>query len=86
MLVRAHLRLAPFPQDRASHAIGRGIDHAIWTKKITKHFWHHAVYNTLVGGRAAWGRAKRFGRRAVYEALMLTHRLGLRGSGKAPTR
>ena len=76
-----HLR-----KTEASHAVGRGIDNAIWTKKITKHYWHHAVYNLLVGSRAAWGKTRRFGRRAVYEVLMLTHRLGLRGRGKAPSR
>jgi hypothetical protein len=88
MLVRYQLTYGwrHFRKTEASHAIGRGIDQAIWTKKITKHYWHHAVYNTLVRGRAAWGRTKRFGRRAVYEVLMLTHRLGLRGSRKAPTR
>jgi glycosyltransferase involved in cell wall biosynthesis len=75
-----------FRKTEASHAVGRGIDNVIWTKKITKHYWHHAVYNTLVGARAAWGRTRRFGRRCVYEVLMLTHRLGLRGRGKAPTR
>ena len=74
-----------FRKTEASHAVGRGIDNVIWTKKITKHYWHHAVYNTLVGARAAWGRTRRFARRCVYEVLMLTHRLGLRGRGKAPT-
>jgi glycosyltransferase involved in cell wall biosynthesis len=72
-----------FRKTEASHAVGRGIDNVIWTKKITKHYWHHAVYNILVGSRAAWGRMRRFGRRCVYEVLMLTHRLGLRGRGKA---
>jgi hypothetical protein len=75
-----------FRKTEASHAIGRGIDNAIWVKKITKHYWHHAVYATLVGGRAAWGRARRLGRRGLYEALMLTHRLGLRGGGNVGTR
>jgi glycosyltransferase involved in cell wall biosynthesis len=75
-----------FRKTEASHAVGRGIDNVIWTKKITKHYWHHAVYNLLVGSRAAWGRTRRFGRKAVYEVLMLTHRLGLRGRGKAPSR
>jgi glycosyltransferase involved in cell wall biosynthesis len=75
-----------FRKTEASHAIGRGIDNAIWVKKISKHYWHHAVYATLVGGRAAWGRARRLGRRGVYEALMLTHRLGLRGGGNVGTR
>ncbi len=75
-----------FRKTEASHAVGRGIDNVIWTKKITKHYWHHAVYNLLVGSRIAWGRTRRFGRRVVYEALMLTHRLGWRGRGKASSR
>jgi glycosyltransferase involved in cell wall biosynthesis len=75
-----------FRKTEASHAVGRGIDNVIWTKKITKHYWHHAVYNLLVGGRAAWGRTRRFARRTIYEVLMLTHRLGLRGRGKESTR
>jgi glycosyltransferase involved in cell wall biosynthesis len=75
-----------FRKTEASHAVGRGIDNVIWTKKITKHYWHHAVYNMLVGARVAWGRTRRFGRRALYEVLMMTHRLGLRGRGKAETR
>ena len=75
-----------FRKTEASHAIGRGIDNAIWVKKITKHYWHHAVYATLVGSRVAWGRARRLGRRWLYEALMLTHRLGLRGGGSVGTR
>jgi len=75
-----------FRKTEASHAVGRGIDNAIWVKKITKHHWHHAVYNTLVGARAAWGRTRRLARRGLYEVLTLTHRLGLRGRGKAETR
>jgi glycosyltransferase involved in cell wall biosynthesis len=75
-----------FRKTEASHAVGRGIDNVIWTKKITRHYWHHAVYNLLVGGRAAWGKTRRMGRRVVYEILMLTHRLGLRGRGKAPSQ
>jgi glycosyltransferase involved in cell wall biosynthesis len=75
-----------FRKTEASHAIGRGIDNTIWVKKIARHYWHHAVYNTLVGARAAWGRARRLGRRGVYEGLMLTHRLGLRGSRRIEPR
>jgi len=75
-----------FRKTEASHAIGRGIDNAIWVKKIVRHYWHHAVYNTLVGARAAWGRARRLGRRGVYEVLTLTHRLGLRGSRRVEPR
>lgn len=73
-----------FRKTEASHAIGRGIDNTIWVKKIVRHYWHHAVYKTLVGARAAWGRARRLGRRVVFEALMLTHRLGLRGARREP--
>jgi glycosyltransferase involved in cell wall biosynthesis len=76
-----HLR-----KTEASHAVGRGIDNAIWAKKMTRHYWHHAVYNALVGGRAAWGKTRRLARRGIYEVLMLRHRLGLRGRGKAETR
>jgi glycosyltransferase involved in cell wall biosynthesis len=75
-----------FRKTETAHSINRGIDNAVWTKKITKHYWHHAVYNALVGARVAWGRTRRIARRAVYEALMLTHRLGLRGGGKTETR
>jgi glycosyltransferase involved in cell wall biosynthesis len=75
-----------FRKTETSHAVVRGYDNVIWTKKLTKHYWHHAVYNLLVGSRVAWGKTRRFGRRVVYEVLMLTHRLGLRGRGKAPSR
>lgn len=75
-----------FRKTKASHAIGRGIDNVVWTKKVARHHWHHAVYTVLVGARAVLGRVRRLSRRAVYEALMLTHRLGLRGGGKAETR
>jgi len=75
-----------FRKTEASHAIGRGIDQVVWTKKITKHYWHHAVYNALVGSRALWGRLRRGGRRALYEVLVAMHRLGLRGRGKPETR
>ena len=74
-----------FRKTAASHAIGRTISRIVWTKKLAKHHYHHAVYNTLVGLRAARGRARRFGRRALYEVLMLTHRLGLRGRGETPS-
>lgn len=74
-----------FRKTAASHAIGRTISRIVWMKKLTKHHYHHAVYNTLVGLRAARGRARRFGRRALYAVLMLTHRLGLRGRGETPS-
>jgi hypothetical protein len=75
-----------FRKTEASHAVGRGIDNVIWVKKLTKHHWHHAVYHVLVGGRVVWGRTRRIGRRGLYEALMLTHRLGLRRSGGVGSR
>ena len=67
-----------FRKTAASHAIGRAMNRVVWWRKMAKHHYHHAVYNTLVGARALWGRTRRLARRAVYEALMLTHRLGLR--------
>ena len=73
-----------FRKTGTSHALGRGIDNMVMAKKKTKHHYHHAVYNTLVGARAARGKLRRAGRRVLYEALMLTHRLGLRGRGETP--
>jgi hypothetical protein len=70
-----------FRKTGTSHALGRGVERVVWTKKRARHHYHHAVYNTLVGARVARGRLRRAGRRALYEALMLTHRLGLRGRG-----
>jgi hypothetical protein len=72
-----------FRKTSASHAIGRTLDRLVMARKLTKHYIHHGVYNTLVGGRALWGRTRRLGRRAVYEVLTLTHRLGLRGRREA---
>ena len=88
MLVRYQITYGwrHFRKTQASHAIGRGIDNVIWVKKLAKHYWHHGVYRVLVGTRTAWGRAKRLSRRALYEVLMMTHRLGLRGGRKTETR
>jgi hypothetical protein len=69
-----------FRKTSASHAIGRAMNRVVLWRKMAKHHYHHAVYNTLVGARAAWGRTKRLWRRAVYEAAMLTRRIGLRGA------
>ncbi len=74
-----------FRKSETSHVAGRAIDAVVDAKKLVKHHWRHAVYNALVGGRAAWGRSKRLARKAVYHVLVLTHRLGLRG-GKEPVR
>ncbi|MBI3049008.1 MAG: putative sugar O-methyltransferase [Acidobacteria bacterium] len=74
-----------FRKTETSHALGRAISRLFWLKKQIKHYYHHAVYNTLVGARTARGRMRRAARRAVYEVLMLTHRLGLRGSGGSPS-
>ena len=71
-----------FRKTDASHAIGRGDEPCGLVAKMAKHHYHHAVYHTLVGARAAWGRTERLWRRAVYEVAMLTHRLGLRGRGE----
>lgn len=74
-----------FRKTNASHALGRGISRIVWIKKLTKHYYHHGVYNILVGARAARGRMRRWIRRAIYEALMITHRLGLRGRDETPS-
>ena len=73
-----------FRKTEASHALARGISRAELTKKLVKHHYHHAVYDTLMWSKAARGRLRRLGRRVVYEALMLTHRLGLRGRKETP--
>jgi glycosyltransferase involved in cell wall biosynthesis len=73
-----HLR-----KTETSHALGRGVKGAIWSRKIVRHHYHHAVYNALIGARTLWGRTRRLSRRAVYEALMLTRRLGLRRGGES---
>jgi glycosyltransferase involved in cell wall biosynthesis len=88
MLLRYQLRYGwrHLRKSEGSHAVARGISSASWTKKIAKHHFHHAVYNTLVGGRALWGRTRRAGRRLLYEVLMFTHRIGLRGRGETPSR
>lgn len=82
MLVRYQLTYGwrHMRKTETSHRIGRIVDNAIWIKKIVKRTWHHAVYHTLVGSRMLWGRLRRIGRRILYEALMLTHRTGLRRS------
>ena len=61
-----------------SKRIGRGVDNVHFVKKVIKKGVHHAVYYTLVGARACASRARRIGRKVVYEVLMLTHRTGLR--------
>ncbi len=63
-----------------SKSAGRGVDNLHWVKKVARKGVHHAVYYTLVGARALRGRLRRLGRRAVYQAAILTHRAGLRGS------
>ena len=82
MLVRFQMTYGSrhFRKTSASHAVGRGIDRLVLARKQVKHHYHHAVYNTLVGARAGWGKTRRLARRVVYEGLVLTHRLGLRGS------
>ena len=75
-----------FRKSDTSHAINRSINNWNWTRKMVRHYYHHAVYNTLVGSRVLWGRTRRAGRRTLYEVLMLTHRMGLRGRGQTPSR
>jgi glycosyltransferase involved in cell wall biosynthesis len=68
-----------FRKSDTSHGINATINQVVWTRKRLRHHYHHAVYNTLVGARALWGRTRRAGRRTLYEVLMFTHRAGLRG-------
>lgn len=75
-----------FRKSEASHWAARAVSRTIFAKKLAKHYFHHAVYHTLIGGRALWGRTRRMGRRLLYEVLMLTHRLGLRGGGETTPR
>jgi hypothetical protein len=75
-----------FRKSDTSHAINRGINGWVYARKMARHHFHHAVYNTLVGSRALWGRTRRAGRRTLYEVLMFTHRVGLRGRGQTPSR
>jgi glycosyltransferase involved in cell wall biosynthesis len=56
-----------------SHAIGRGVGNVIWSWKVAKRTYHHAVYYTLVEGRRVWGLARRHARRVTYEVLMAAH-------------
>jgi len=70
--------LRHFRKTDTSHAWGRAKNRVALAKKRTKHAYHHGVYHTLMGLRALRGKLRRGGRRALYEVLMLTHRLGLR--------
>jgi glycosyltransferase involved in cell wall biosynthesis len=86
MLLRYQLTYAArhFRKTDTSHAMGRTINRVVLARKRLKHGYHHAVYNTLVGARALRGRMRRAIRRGLYEALTLTHRLGLRRRHEAP--
>jgi len=86
MLLRYQLTYAArhFRKTDTSHAMGRTINRVVLARKRTKHHYHHAVYKTLVAARALRGRMRRALRRGVYEALTLTHRLGLRRRHEAP--
>jgi glycosyltransferase involved in cell wall biosynthesis len=75
-----------FRKSDTSHRINAAINAVVWLRKRLRHRYHHAVYDTLVGARALWGRVRRARRRIVYEVAMYTHRLGLRGRGQTPSR
>jgi hypothetical protein len=75
-----------FRKTDVSKSMGRGVDNVHWVKKLVKKAFHHTVYYTAVGLHRLRGKARRFGRRAIYEIAMLTHRWGLRGPrGGTPT-
>lgn len=73
-----------FRKTELSHVLERTAGRIWWSRKLIAHGCRWAVYHALVGSRVAWGRAKRASRRALYEVLMLTHRLGLRGRRETP--
>jgi glycosyltransferase involved in cell wall biosynthesis len=73
-----------FRKTELSHTIERGAGRVWWSRKVVAHAVRWTVYHTLVGGRLLWGRTRRASRRALYEVLMLTHRLGLRGRRETP--
>jgi len=76
-----------FRKTEASHAVGRGLDNVVWTRKLVRHHFHHAVYNILVGGRAAAGKARRTAKRTLYHVLVFSHRFRRRGrSGETPVQ
>jgi hypothetical protein len=63
-----------FRKTGVSHAIGRGVDNIIWTRKRIKHYTRLAIFHTLVGTRRAWGHTRRGVRVAIYETLVTMHR------------
>jgi glycosyltransferase involved in cell wall biosynthesis len=81
MLLRYQLTYARrhFSKTDTSHALGRTRKRVTWAGKMTRHHYHHGVYNTLMGTHALRGKLRRGWRRAVYEVAMVTHKLGLRG-------
>jgi hypothetical protein len=62
-----------------SKSLGRGVDNVHYAKKLVKKAFHVSVYYMLVSGRVARGKMRRGVRRAIYEVLTFTHRMGLRG-------
>ena len=67
MLLRYQLTFGwrHFRKTSASHAFGRGMDRVVSAKKMAKHYYRHAVFTTLTGAHAAWGRLRRGARRAL---------------------
>jgi glycosyltransferase involved in cell wall biosynthesis len=59
-----------FRKSETSHWFGRVVKRTIWCWKMTKHHYHHAVYNTLVRGRELRAHARRSIRRWIYNVLV----------------
>jgi hypothetical protein len=64
-----------FRKSETSHWFGRLVKRVVWSWKMTKHHYHHAVYNTLVGLHALRGKTRRAFRRGLYHALVSRHRV-----------
>jgi len=87
MLVRYQLTSVwrEYRKTDTSKSFGRGIDNLHYVKKLIKKGVLVTIYNTLIAFSRVRTIVRRSRRKAVYEVLMLTHRLGLRGSNSRHT-
>ncbi len=67
-----------FRKTDTSKSLGRGVDNAHFVKKVVKKAVRVSVYYTLVTAHALSARLRRTGRRIVYHAALMSHRLGIR--------
>jgi hypothetical protein len=65
-----------------SKRFGRGVDHVHFLKKLAKKSVRVTIYTAAVTLHALRARVRRAGRRVYYEVAVLSHRVGLRRTGK----